>query len=84
MDTKNLPSKEQLEAMAALSRIDLTQKMFRVVSWAFFVVLAAMLATLFFPKVPATMKLVLGCIDAIVGWSFRTIVKNLYPDTAPK
>jgi hypothetical protein len=79
-----IPSKEQLEVLERLERISLTRKMFWVVSGAFFVVLAVMLATLLLPKVPATMTMVLGFIDAILGWSFRIIVKNLYPDRKPE
>jgi hypothetical protein len=76
---QTIPSKEQLEVLERLERIDLTRKMFWVVTIAFFVTLGVFLACLFIPTSTTSLKLILGAIDAILGWSFRAIVKNLYP-----
>jgi hypothetical protein len=78
-------TKEQLDTLVILQRIELTRKMFYVVTTAFFIVLAALIVCMFLPTAATNLKVSFGCIDVLLGWSFRAIVQNLYPPpTAPQ
>ena len=79
-----IPSKEQLETMQVLQRIGLIRNMFWVVSIGFFMVLIALIVSMFLPSVSTSVKVSFGCIDSLLGWSFRAIVANLYPNPIPR
>ena len=84
MSERELPSKEQLEAMEILQRIFLTRILFFVVIGAFIAILIAVIVTLFLPWVPPNLQIILGAIDAILAGSFYPIVRHLYPNRNPK
>ena len=79
-DVKEIPSKEQLEAMEILQRIRLTRILFFVVIYAFIAILIVLLVTLFLPWVPPNLQLILGVIDTILAGTFYPIVRHLYPN----
>jgi hypothetical protein len=55
------------------------RQMFNTVRVAFFLVLAALIVSMFLPQKLTNLQIGFTCIDALLGWSWRTIVVHLYP-----
>jgi len=79
-EAKEIPSKEQLEALEILQRIHLTRILFFVVICSFIAILIALLVTLFLPWVPPNLQVILGAVELVLAGTFYPIVKHLYPN----
>ena len=82
------PTPEQIDTLAALQKVQQTKTIFRFLLVAFVIFSIILLLSLFWVPCDGwsswtgwSVRFVLATINSVVGISFRTVVRSLYPIT---